>query len=545
MLIIGAGPIGLTTACALVHHGVRFRIIERAHGISGASKGHNCVARSQELLNAIGVRDLLAAKSYVAPFTQFMLQGKPFARVDTLGSQSPYAGVLFSNQGVMEQVLTDWLTERGVLIETGHEARDIVATNDDVTVGIIAVDEEGKAEGPVTSVRCRYLIGADGAKGTVRKAADLDFRAEPLPGRALRQIDGKLRWRRPTTPDTARFFLFENGFAGVLPVWEDQHRFFVLEDEGAMPERDPTREEMVERAREITGDATFDLTEPSWFSYGKFEHGVAPGYGRGRIFLVGDAGHRTLPIGGQGMNAGFLDATGIAWRLAMTLSGAAGPAVLESYDGERHGAHAALGDQQVRGFEQLLHRGEIVDGVLGRVVGLLPGIGSYVFGGSDLEQLEVAYPDSALSDDHFSRWNPKRVGSVRAGGRAPDAKIQADGKATTLFDNIYNPDGRSWGWRLLLIDGQDRASHPDLRDAAKSVSAFEWVRPMLLTGDPTSDPDATLPIAHDLDGLAHEAFGLMGRAALMLIRPDGHIAFRGAADQGEALLAYLTKIAGQ
>ena len=75
-----------------------------------------------------------------------------------------------------------------------------------------------------------------------------------------------MTWRRPIERDTAFFFLFPHGFAGVLPVWEDQYRLFLLESEDTMPARDPTREEMVARGRAVTGDASFDITDPSWFS---------------------------------------------------------------------------------------------------------------------------------------------------------------------------------------------------------------------------------------------------------------------------------------
>jgi len=545
VVIVGAGPIGLATACALAHHGVRFRILERAHGISGESKGHNVIARAQELLHAIGVRDVLAEKGYHAPFTQFLLDQAPLARLDTSGSPSPFGPVLFSNQGVMEQVLTDVLTERGIQVEYGREVLDIREGDDDVSMVIASVDGDGNRTGREETVTCRYLVGADGAAGTVRKAVGLDYELQDFPGRALRQIDGKLSWRRPTKPDTAFFFLFPHGFSGILPVWEGNHRIFLLESSDAMPQRDPTREEMVARAREVTGDDTLEIEDPTWFSYREFSHGVSPGYAKERVFLVGDAGHRTLPIGGQGMNAGFLDASGIAWRLGMTIAGAAGPAVLASYGEERHGAHAALGKQQVRGFEQLMRRNALADDVIGKVAGVVPGIGSYVFGGSDLGEIEVAYPDSALSEDLFSRLNLKRRSAARAGERAPDARIlTATGDTATLFDFIYNPNGHSWGWRLLLLDGGDRGSQAALKGAADLIADVAWVHPLLVIADvTTSSSSSGIDAIHDLDGTVHDAFGMATKAAIVLIRPDGHIAFRAPGDAGQALKDYVHRVA--
>ncbi|MDU7520904.1 MAG: FAD-dependent monooxygenase [Roseomonas mucosa] len=286
VVIVGAGPVGLAMACALAHHGVSFRIFERAPGISGASKGHNIIARAQELLASIGVRDALAERSYAAPFTQYLLDGRPLHRQTTRDLPSPHPDVLFSNQGTIEEVLSERLRAVGREVEHAREVRGIGQDDDGVTVTVVPVDNDGEAAGEGIGVHCRYLVGADGVKGVVRKAACLDFAAEDLPGWAIRQIDGRLGWRRPIGRDTAFFFLFPHGFAGVLPVWKDQYRLFLLEAEDAVPARDPTRAEMVARGREVTGDATFDIVDPSWFSHGTFRHGVAPDYAAGRAPVV-------------------------------------------------------------------------------------------------------------------------------------------------------------------------------------------------------------------------------------------------------------------
>ncbi|MGU3422792.1 FAD-dependent monooxygenase [Methylobacterium sp. D54C] len=545
VVIVGAGPVGLATACALAHHGVSFRIFERAPGISGASKGHNVIARAQELLASIGVRDTLARTSYGAPFTQYMLDGRPIHRQSTRELPSPYPDVLFSDQGTIEAGLSDHLEAGGHQVEHAHEVRGIDQGGDGVTVTVVPVDDDGDASGETMELRCRYLVGADGVKGTVRKAVGLDFKAEDLPGWAIRQIDGTLVWRRPIERDTAFFFLFPHGFAGVLPVWEDQYRLFLLESEEAMPARDPTREEMVARGREVTGDATFDIADPTWVSYGTFRHGVAPGYGTGRVFLVGDAAHANLPIGGQGMNSGFIDAVSLGWRLAMVLAGAGSPMLLRSYAEERHAANSQLDAQQVRGFRQLMGRGRAADAVLGAIAGAVPQVADYVFGGSDLAQLDLAYRDSRLSEDRFARLDPRHVGSTRAGDRVPDAPLVLNGgEVTTLFRQIHNPDGQNWGWRLFLLDGGDLKTHPYLAAAADALSPYDWVRPLLVIADPVSTGDEPLMrAAWDLDQVAHQALGLSGTPAILLVRPDGHLSFRGGAADLPALVEHVATFA--
>ena len=317
-----------------------------------------------------------------------------------------------------------------------------------MTVTVQHVDDDGQPNGRTEELRCRYLVGADGDKGFVRKALGLDFPTVKLTGRALRQIDAKLEWQRSTDADQIWFFIYHNGFAGVLPVWEGYHRMFFLEDEDAMPDRKPTCEELQTRGREITGDETLTFTDPIWLSHSKFQHGVADHYFKGRVYLVGDAGHFTLPIGGQGMNAGMHDAVGIAWRLAMTIAGQASPVVLQSYDGERRGEHADLDESQTKGFRRLVYRNRVEDALLDAAGKLVPNLGSKLFGSDDLQQLSVAYRGSLLSEDHLKLRQALRKGVPHAGDRAPDADlIDSDGRTVSLFPLLYNAEGQSWGWK--------------------------------------------------------------------------------------------------
>lgn len=456
VLIVGAGPVGLTLACALKHHGVKFRILEQKKEQSTDSKGHNLIVRSQELFAAIGVLKAMEAKAYSAPYIHILEDRKPIACRDTNDVASPYKSVLFSGQGAIEQVLTENLKEGGIAVERGHQVDSFHPVEGGLEVHIkVGGDEAAES----TTLRCRYLVGADGVKGTVRKLAGLDFEAEPLPDRSIRQIDAKLTWNRSTTFDQAWFFLYPNGLAGVLPVWEGVYRLFFIDKDELTPQRDPTLEEMVARAREITGDESFTMADPVWFSSGTFKHGVAPGFIKDRVFLVGDAGHTTLPIGGQGMNTGLNDAVSLAWRFAMVLHGLGNEDILGSYGLERQAAHAATDKQQTQGFKQLMYRSAAADAVVQTVSELIPNLASRVFGGNDLDQLSVAYPDSPLSEDHFSVLNPLRHSAPRAGARAPDARlVDSAGKDTTLFDHIYNPDNLSWGWRLFLFDGGNQES---------------------------------------------------------------------------------------
>lgn len=244
------------------------------------------------------------------------------------------------------------------------------------------------------------------------------------------------------------------------------------------------------------------------------------------------------------MNAGMHDAVSIAWRLAMTLAGQAAPVVLESYDKERHDQHASLDERQTTGFGRLVYRNKAEDLALNVAGKLVPNLGSRIFGSDDLQQLSVAYPDSPLSEDHLKLRQVLKRGVPHAGDRAVDAKlIKSDGQTVTLFPILYNQEGCSWGWNLLGFDGRDPKSETVLRQAAAQVALWNFARPTFIVSAPEAmvSEAAAQDSLSDLDGVAHAAYGLEDTPALVLVRPDGHIAFRGPASQPDLLKSYCEK----
>lgn len=544
VIIIGGGPIGLTTACALGHHGVRFRLLEQRRKTKPNSRANNVWARPQELLASIGIRDALAEKSYEITQVNTLLNGQPVDPIEVADVASPFPKVLYSGQDVIETILSEQVESKGGAVERGRKVVGFEQDADGVTVTVATVSDgdEKRTEGPTEKLRCRYLVGADGSAGFVRKGLGLDFEPRKMPDRINRQVDAKLHWRRSVETDKLWFFYYKNGFCGVLPVWGGFHRLFFLQDDTGVPERDPTLAEIQALAREVTKDDTLTLTDPVWLSHSRFQHGAAERYAKGRVFLVGDAGHLTLPIGGQGMNAGFHDAVGLAWRLATVLAGKGKPILLDSYDAERSGEHERLDGQQTQGFRNVVYRGPVKDAAMGLGAKLMPNIGLLIQGTDDLQQLSVTYPKSPLNDDHLGGLRELLRRHVpHPGDRAPDAEVVAEGGATSLFAHIYNPDGETCGWSLLAFDGRKKDALPKLSSALADVKAWDWVRPRLVLGAAERTSDASIMLS-DLDGRAHAAYGVDGTPALILIRPDGHIAFRGPAERPDLLRAYCDRV---
>lgn len=536
VIVIGAGPVGLTAGCGLRHHGVDCLILEERTGLKAYSRANNLWARPQELLDGIGVRDALAERAYPIRLVNFFVNGTPTTPIAIDEVASPFPQVLYSGQDVIEETLSATFEARGGRLSRGCKVVGLAQDEAGVTVTL----RRGE-DGPEERLRGRYLVAADGAKSTVRPLLDLDFEPERFEGRMNRQVDARLSWRRSQEPDQIWFFYYERGFCGVMPVWGGYHRLFFLADDAGVPDRDPTLAEMQAVAREVTGDETLTLSDPQWLTHSRFQFGVSPGYARGRVFLAGDAGHLSLPIGGQGMNAGLHDGVEIAWRLAMTLRGEAAPVVLDSYDAERGGEHARLSAQQAKGFRRTVYRGPVTDAALGFAAKVAPSIGPLLQGTDDLQQMSVRYPDSPLNEDYLSGLAHLLQRGPKPGDRAPEAEVTWDGATTSLFAYLYNPDGRTTGWALLGFDGRAPDAGDGLRAAVAAVAPWSHVRPRLVLAGPLLDIDG-VPVLSDLDGKAHGTYGLEGQPALVLVRPDGHIAFRDAADRHDRLTAYCRRV---
>jgi len=204
-----------------------------------------------------------------------------------------------------------------------------------------------------------------------------------------------------------------------------------------------------------------------------------------------------------------------------------------------------LDGQQANGFRRVAYRGPISDGVLSLGAKAFPNIGSLIQGTDDLQQISVSYSGSPPNDDQLSGFaHLTRASGPRPGDRAPDAEVTCEGQATTLFPAIYNPDGQTWGWALLAFDGRSGEAGPALLKALDAVAPWGWVRPRLVLAGPLFEV-GRVPVFSDLDGRAHGAYHLEGVPALVLIRPDGHVAFRGPADRPELLQDFCRAKFGQ
>ncbi|MBB1154707.1 FAD-dependent monooxygenase [Amycolatopsis dendrobii] len=326
VLIVGAGPTGMTTANELQLAGVSCVLADRLPRASELSKAGGLQSRTQEAFDQRGLLEpLLATGDYPVTTAHFAGNLLPLARGR---HRFPWRSL---PQVAIEGFLEKHLAVRGIPIRRNHELVGLAQDAD----GITATFAGG------TEIRAQYLVAADGGRSTVRKLLGAEFSGRPGTATTV-AADVRLSAEVPMhtiTPEGYRAQVFPLGvdaegrplrrltFGG--PGWSLERDVPVTEDEirTGLKTVFGDRVELVELryARRITNAAL-----------------QAAQYRHGRVFLAGDAAHVHLPLGAQGMNTGIQDAMNLGWKLAAAVRGTAPEGLLDSYHAERHPVGAAV-----------------------------------------------------------------------------------------------------------------------------------------------------------------------------------------------------------
>ena len=496
VLIIGAGPTGLTLACDLARRGVSFLLLERSTTPATASRAKTIQPRTMEVADDLGVAGRVLTEGRVnVPTRRYGHDQIISEAVELAGgvhtTDAPYPPVWLS-QPRFEQILRERLTELGETISWGSEVTDLRQDDDGVTATIETTAGAGAGS---RTVRARYAVGADGGRSTVRALAGMELHGTSLTDQRWHlgdvRVTGLSRHCQHLWTDK------DDGLLSLFPLpgtdlWQFQASIPADQAEPEEPSLELFRSIFAERA----GVPGVVIQDVAWLSLYRINVVLADHYRSGRILLAGDAAHIHSPAGGQGMNTGIQDAYNLGWKLAALLDGA-DPALLDTYEHERRPvARNVLDDSTTR---------------LGNVMRAAGGES----GGPSAQQgltderttgLGIAYAHSPLTH------------GPGAGVRAPDAPCRnADaGRPTRLFDLLRGPQ-----WTLLSFGSTAVQQTPN------------GPRTFRVTTDPTATgPDTVI----DTDDLAHHAYQVTGDE-LILIRPDGYIAARRPANDLPAILA--------
>jgi 2-polyprenyl-6-methoxyphenol hydroxylase-like FAD-dependent oxidoreductase len=537
VLILGAGPVGLTLANELLRHGVRPRLVDKAPGIREVSKAMILHVRTQEVLDKVGIA--AQARAQAQPLTEVVVHayGKHLGSWNLDGIDSPYPHPLIIGQNRTQHLLLDRLQAAGGDVQWNCEGTSFTMDSEGVTTTLMHTDPASNIT-TQSVVRSRWIVGAEGSNSLVRKTMGISFEGERYAGEQFVQADCRIRWALPA--GRSYLFLTPMGYLMVIEFQDGLVRIFIsLPDDRAngasaaaavqqlgaaeATNEEPTLDEIAQHLARLTGFPCA-LTDPRWMARYRTSHRCADRFSQDRAFLAGDAGHVHVPIGGQGMNTGIQDAFNLGWKLAGAARGTLKPNVLDSYQAERNPVAQSL----IRGtdfaYTGILHPSELRQRAA-RMIGpfLIRSERVQQYMRETLEELSITYPDSVLNLDLGGSSGPK------PGERALDTVLQ---RAADLTTTTLNDLTRRTEWTLLIFAGlgQALASIDSVSDLAQAVRdcAGGCVRSVLVWPYAEVAAEALVDeIVLDVLHLAHGRYGVSS-PAFFLLRPDSVVAARGA-----------------
>jgi 2-polyprenyl-6-methoxyphenol hydroxylase-like FAD-dependent oxidoreductase len=526
VLVVGAGPVGLTLACELARHGTHCRIVDRLVQPLPYCRAIGVTPRTLEVWDDMGiVREMIDEGLWIRGLRS-IIHGQPPNDAPADFHDLSYAQ-LGLPQYATERVLARHLARFGIKVEAGTVLKGLDQNRDGITV------QFEKADASLENARFRYVVGCDGAHSAVRRALGIAFEGDAFPMMFMLG-DVHIAWNLPRGMALRALRLVPNAapdmFIAIPLPDRGRYRISMLapvdlapvagSDHGIQSEaRGPVIADLQAVADELVPDKP-RLSDLRWSSIFRISMRLAERYGRGRVFIAGDAAHIHPPTGGQGMNTGIQDAYNLAWKLALVVKGAAPETLLDSYEAERRPVGAE---------------------VVARTRAASEGYGREPAGRPDRladTQIRLSYRTSGwVRDDAAGLASTMPA----AGDRAPDAgglRRHGLGFPLRLFDILRGTEHVLVAYCTAAIAPQNLA---DLEAFAREMRLCFHLRLRIVavTAESLSDQPG-IAMYHDREGAFARAYSDVD--ASFLIRPDGYIGWRGRSWRDAGLLTHLDRI---
>jgi 2-polyprenyl-6-methoxyphenol hydroxylase-like FAD-dependent oxidoreductase len=430
VIIVGAGPTGLSLACQFIRYGIDFVIVEKNEGVTRFSKAIGVQARTLEIYDQLGLAQAAIEEGTIANRVRLVEGGEVRGELN-LGnfgkdlSQFPY--MLMLEQSRNEELLHQFLKSGDRTVLWNTELENFAQDEKGVTARVKTPSGESQ------TITAKYLAGCDGASSPVRHGLGLTFEGSTFE-RLFYVADARVDWELPH--DALHVCVAREVFTAFFPMkGENRYRIVGTFPESKNEEQGEVLYEEIERQIKDEAKLSLEISDVKWFSHYRVHSRRVNKFSEGRCFVAGDAAHIHSPAGAQGMNTGIGDAYNLAWKLALVIKGVAAERLLETYNEERLANAKRLLDSTDRIFE--LAAGS--NWLLGLIrTTIFPPLAGYM---TSLEvvrkrlfplisQIGVSYREGALSE--HTKDEPEHV---KAGDRMPYFLV--DGQ--NIFDKLKAP----------------------------------------------------------------------------------------------------------
>ena len=520
VLVVGAGPVGLTMACELARHGAPVRIIDKAPERSQTSKALAIFPRTMEVFETMGVAERVLAAGLRLRGICIHTRPTETARIDITSVQSPYPFVLSLPQSETERILAEHLAGLGVSVERESELTGL--SQSDTSVSALVRRADGKEE----TIETPWLVGCDGAHSATRHLLGLEFEGEPYKESF---VIADVKVETELSNDEAHLFFSEEGIFAMVALSGERRR--IIANIPVESRKDDSSEFSMEEIEAIAahrGPPGLRVSDPVWISRFHISYRKVKEFRKLRVFLAGDSAHIHSPAGGQGMNTGIQDAFNLAWKLGLVVRDRAPAQILGSYNIEREPVSRGVLNLTDRITRFATVRNPILQTARNIMLPILTGVDFIEEKVADrLAELTVNYRSSPIVENHGP-------GKPRAGERAPDVELRhANGKACRLFELFREPRHV-----LLLFLGASAAGDSESFESSITNSLGDNMHiHRIRRGHAVAESSDLL----DISGAAHSIYQLL-HGGIILVRPDGYVAFRSNRFDHEAFRSYLMRL---
>jgi 2-polyprenyl-6-methoxyphenol hydroxylase-like FAD-dependent oxidoreductase len=431
VVIAGGGPTGMMLAAELALAKVDVAVVERRldHVLIGSRAG-GFHSRTIEVLDQRGVADRFLAEGQVA---QAAMIATTVLDMSDFPTRHPYSLGIWQNQ--IERIMAAWIAELPVRFYYGREVTGFAQNDTGVDVELYGGE----------SLRAQYLVGCDGGRSVIRKAAGIEFPGwDPTRSNLIAEVEVTEEPPKGMRQDAT-------GVHGLQRLKDGRTVRVVVTERQLGPSSEPTLGDLSAALIAVYG-TDFGIHSPTWIARFTDMTRQAAAYRKGRVLLAGDSAHVHYPAGGQGLSLGVQDAVNLGWKLAQVVHGTSPESLLDTYQDERHPVAAralkhtmALAvlqrpDERMKALVDLVSELAIMDEPRKRLAGIISGLDIHYDLGEGHPLLGRRMPDLDL---------------VTAAGPLRVFTLLHDAKAVLL--NLGEPGGfdiTPWADRVQLIDAE-------------------------------------------------------------------------------------------